>query len=66
LAVLVLAYVGSISTLAALRWKDAHDVNGLLTRQAQVGKAENRVAAYRRIWTAWPMTCNGGRISSRR
>ena len=47
-AVLVLAYVGSIATLAVIRWRDSYDIDALLTRQARVEKAENRVAAYRK------------------
>ena len=45
---LALGWVGSIGTLAALRWRDAHDAQGMLTRQAKVEKAENRLAAYRK------------------
>ena len=47
-AVLVLAYVGSIATLAVIRWRDSYDIDALLTRQARVEKAENRVSAYRK------------------
>jgi murein DD-endopeptidase MepM/ murein hydrolase activator NlpD len=47
-ALLAVAWVGSIGTLTALRWRDAHDAQGLLTRQAKVEKAENRLSAYRR------------------
>ncbi len=46
--VLALAYVGSIGTLALIRWHDARDASALLGRQARVEKAESRVAAYRR------------------
>ena len=47
-AVLALAYIGSITTLTVIRWRESYDVDGLLTRQARVEKAENRVAAYRK------------------
>ncbi|WP_328804005.1 M23 family metallopeptidase [Sphingomonas sp. 8AM] len=47
-AVLALAYVGSITTLALIRWHDSRDATALLSRQARVEKAESRVAAYRR------------------
>ncbi|MEH3121830.1 MAG: M23 family metallopeptidase [Sphingomonas phyllosphaerae] len=46
--VLALAYVGSITTFALIRWHDAGDATALLHRQARVEKAESRVAAYRR------------------
>jgi murein DD-endopeptidase MepM/ murein hydrolase activator NlpD len=45
---LAVGWVGSIGTMAALRWRDAHDADGMLSRQAKVEKAENRLAAYRR------------------
>lgn len=45
---LTLAYVGSITTLAVIRWRDSYDIDALLTRQARVEKAESRVAAYRK------------------
>jgi murein DD-endopeptidase MepM/ murein hydrolase activator NlpD len=47
-AVLALAYVGSIVTLAVIRWRESYDIDALLTRQARVEKAENRVSAYRK------------------
>jgi murein DD-endopeptidase MepM/ murein hydrolase activator NlpD len=47
-AVLALAYVGSIVTLAVIRWRESYDIDALLTRQARVEKAESRVSAYRR------------------
>lgn len=47
-ALLALAYVGSITTLALIRWHESRDAGDLLTRQARVEKAESRVAAYRR------------------
>jgi murein DD-endopeptidase MepM/ murein hydrolase activator NlpD len=47
-ALLAVGWVGSIATLAGLRWRDAHDAQGLLSRQASVEKAENRLSAYRR------------------
>jgi len=48
IAVLALTYVGSITTLALIRWHDSRDATALLSRQARVEKAESRVAAYRR------------------
>jgi murein DD-endopeptidase MepM/ murein hydrolase activator NlpD len=47
-ALLALGWVGSIGTLGVLRWRDAHDAQGLLNRQAKVENAENRLSAYRR------------------
>lgn len=47
-ALLAVGWVGSIGTMAGLRWRDAHDAQGLLTRQAKVENAEHRLSAYRK------------------
>ncbi|EZP55376.1 Peptidase M23B [Sphingomonas sp. RIT328] len=46
--VLTLAYGGSLTALTVIRWHESYDIDELLSRQARVEKAENRVAAYRK------------------